>query len=471
MDIPFLKYRKGVFLNTMEKVNILDISDIKIDIPKDVEYIIEEFEKNGFEAFAVGGCIRDSILGRIPNDWDITTDAPPDKIASIFEKTVDTGIEHGTVTVIIDRKCYEVTTYRIDGEYSDGRHPDSVEFSKNIEDDLKRRDFTINAMAYNYKRGLVDISGGIEDLNKGIIRCVGNPYKRFEEDALRMMRAIRFSAQLGFEIETDTKDAIKKLSSSIECISKERINTEFVKLIMSDASQIYTLGECNLLTYIIEEIEKLKGVKDFRGLDLYRKSVEMCRLCEGGAAEKMAALMWTYYICTNNKERKIEDIMKALRFDNKTVEKSSYIINYGARNIYIDRVDIKKHLNRFGNADKFNEYLYVREAEMKAELELIKDVQFSHVTEIIDAFDNEGLYVISEIRKIIDDIKEKGECFKVSELEITGKDIIKMGIKPGKQIGMILEEILKKVIKNPEMNRKDTLLKEAENFVKFQKYV
>ena len=163
-----------------------------IKLPETTEYIIEKIEKNGFEAFAVGGCIRDSLLGRVPNDWDITTSAKPEDIMNIFENTVETGIEHGTVTVVIDKEPYEVTTYRIDGDYTDGRHPDSVEFTENIEEDLSRRDFTINAMAYNNSTGLVDVFGGREDLENRVIRCVGNPKKRFEEDALRMMRGIRF---------------------------------------------------------------------------------------------------------------------------------------------------------------------------------------------------------------------------------------------------------------------------------------
>ena len=181
--------------------------NMKIQIPEDVKYILEKLNNAGYEAYAVGGCVRDSILGRVPDDWDITTSAKPEETKVLFPKTIDTGIQHGTVTVMRNHVGYEVTTYRIDGEYEDSRHPKEVIFTSDLLEDLKRRDFTINAMAYNHlDGGLVDAFGGIEDIEKKVIRCVGNPIHRFEEDALRMMRAVRFSAQLGYEIEEETKN-------------------------------------------------------------------------------------------------------------------------------------------------------------------------------------------------------------------------------------------------------------------------
>ena len=206
----------------------------KIQLPSDVVWIIHKLQENGKEAFAVGGCVRDSILGKKPKDWDITTSASPEEVKKIFKKTVDTGILHGTVTVMMGKIGYEVTTYRIDGEYEDNRHPKTVTFTENLVEDLKRRDFTINAMAYNEKVGLVDVFKGRDDLEKGVIRCVGIAKERFEEDALRMLRAVRFSAQLNFEIEEKTKDAIKELSSNLSFVSKERIQTELMKLLVSD---------------------------------------------------------------------------------------------------------------------------------------------------------------------------------------------------------------------------------------------
>lgn len=194
---------------------------MRINLPEKVDYILKKLQKQGFEAYAVGGCVRDALLGREPEDWDITTSAKPEQVKEIFRRTIDTGIQHGTVTVMLDKEGFEVTTYRIDGDYEDGRHPLEVQFTGDLIEDLKRRDFTINAMAYNEEEGLVDAFDGIGDLQNKIIRCVGNPKERFSEDALRMLRAVRFAGQLDFEIEEKTKEAIQKLVSNLNKISAE----------------------------------------------------------------------------------------------------------------------------------------------------------------------------------------------------------------------------------------------------------
>lgn len=205
-----------------------------IEIPKPAEEIIETLNSHGFEAYVVGGCVRDSLLGKKPQDWDITTSAKPQEIKTVFGRTIDTGIAHGTVTIMRGKEGYEVTTYRIDGEYEDGRHPKDVTFTSNLEEDLKRRDFTINAMAYHPRTGLIDIFEGIQDLENKKIRCVGNPMDRFTEDALRILRAVRFSAQLGFTIEPQTRAAIKNIAPNLIHISKERIQMELTKLLLSN---------------------------------------------------------------------------------------------------------------------------------------------------------------------------------------------------------------------------------------------
>lgn len=206
---------------------------MKITLPYKVEQIIRTIQGAGFDAYAVGGCIRDSILGRTPSDWDITTSARPEEVKKLFPRTVDTGIRHGTVTVMIQKEGFEVTTYRIDGEYEDSRHPKEVTFTANLTEDLKRRDFTVNAMAYNDKEGLIDVFGGMKDIEEKIIRCVGEAAERFSEDALRVMRAVRFSAQLGYTIDEKTKDAIKELAPTLKNISAERIQTELIKIAVS----------------------------------------------------------------------------------------------------------------------------------------------------------------------------------------------------------------------------------------------
>ena len=228
-----------------------------IELPEDVRTILAKLETEGYEAYAVGGCVRDSILGRKPGDWDITTSARPESIKALFRRTVDTGIEHGTVTVLMGSRSYEVTTYRIDGEYADLRHPKEVLFTASLEEDLKRRDFTINAMAYNESTGLVDLFDGMSDLNNRVIRAVGKPEERFGEDALRILRAFRFSAQLDFEVEEKTREAAKKLAANLSMISAERIREELTKLLVSDhPEKIEELYDNKITDVILPELNR-----------------------------------------------------------------------------------------------------------------------------------------------------------------------------------------------------------------------
>ena len=243
-----------------------------IKLPEKVKYIISRLEKNGYEAYAVGGCVRDSILDRVPEDWDITTSAKPEEVKKLFQATIDTGLQHGTVTVVIEKEGYEVTTFRLDGDYSDGRHPDRVAFTSSLTEDLKRRDFTINAMAYSENTGLIDRFDGEKDLEDGIIRAVGDAEERFSEDALRMLRAIRFAGQLNFDIAEKTFDAIKKLSPDISKVSVERIAKELEKLLLSGNPEYITLVyEAGIFEVIAPEIAAL-----FKSGEIYN-SIEAVR--------------------------------------------------------------------------------------------------------------------------------------------------------------------------------------------------
>ena len=227
-----------------------------IILPDKVRLIIQKLTDEGFEAYAVGGCVRDCLLGKKPNDWDITTSATPIQVKSLFRRTIDTGIQHGTVTVMLGSEGYEVTTYRIDGAYEDARHPKEVTFTASLEEDLKRRDFTINAMAYNDDSGIVDLFGGLSDLDKGIIRAVGDPYDRFDEDALRILRAVRFAAQLDYAIDEKTLEALKKLAQNLTKISAERIRTELQKLLVSGhPEKMLTLYETGVSGVILPEFD------------------------------------------------------------------------------------------------------------------------------------------------------------------------------------------------------------------------
>ena len=229
-----------------------------IHLPEEVKVILHTLQGAGCEAYAVGGCIRDSLLGRTPDDWDITTSARPEETKALFGKTIDTGIQHGTVTVMRHGRGYEVTTYRVDGEYEDGRHPKEVTFTASLEEDLKRRDFTVNAMAYNEEDGLVDLFGGRQDLERKIIRCVGEANERFEEDALRIMRAVRFSAQLGFTIEERTKEAIRGHADRLRQVSAERIQVELTKLVTSPNPDFLRIAwETGITAVVLPEFDRL----------------------------------------------------------------------------------------------------------------------------------------------------------------------------------------------------------------------
>ena len=440
-----------------------------IKLPETTAYIIERIEKNGFEAFAVGGCIRDSLLGRVPNDWDITTSAKPADIMNIFENTVETGIEHGTVTVVIDKEPYEVTTYRIDGDYTDGRHPDSVEFTENIEEDLSRRDFTINAMAYNNSTGLVDVFGGREDLENRVIRCVGNPKKRFEEDALRMMRGIRFSAQLGFSIEKDTFKAIEEMADSISAVSIERINVEFTKTLMSDAKKIMIYHETGILKNVLPELytvekENLKG--DFSIEKSIKMGIDCADLCKKDLACRLAGFF--VYINEAIGVENTKKILKKMRYDNKTISKTCELLKYSMRNISNNKEDLKYLLMKLDSVELLEDLIDLKAAEVDTYLETQKKIFEDESTkndesdkvglEVLEAFTVESLIVLNNVENTLKEIVDNKECFRVKDLDINGKDLIAAGVKPGKEIGEMLNKILKEVIKNPDINKKEKLL-------------
>ena len=269
---------------------------MKIELPEKVKTVIGELKAHGYDAYAVGGCIRDSILGRTPGDWDITTSAKPQQVKAIFPRTVDTGIQHGTVTVLMDKEGFEVTTYRIDGEYEDARHPKDVIFTSNLLEDLKRRDFTINAMAYNDETGLVDAFDGIADLKAKRIRCVGEPTERFTEDALRMMRAVRFAAQLGFTIEDATRQAICDMAENLSKISAERIQVELVKLVTSDhPEEMKTIYDTGIAAVILPEFCTMMETEQHNPHHIYTVGVHTIRSMQEIRADRVLRLTMLFH--------------------------------------------------------------------------------------------------------------------------------------------------------------------------------
>lgn len=389
-------------------------------IPENVDKIIKTIEEEGFEAYAVGGCVRDSLLGIEPKDWDITTSAKPEEIKHIFPRTVDTGIEHGTVSVLMGKIPYEVTTYRLDGTYTDGRHPDKVEFSTSLVEDLKRRDFTINAMAYSKQTGVVDLFAGKQDLENGLIRCVGEPLERFSEDALRMLRAIRFGAKLGFGIEAETYRAIGMLKENLAKVSKERIFIELNKTLESDLPirllDVKDTGLADFISPVFAQIEESS----------YRDLAKLT------GVSKNRSLRWAAFLYKIGEEKAVR-ILKDLKSDNDNIQVVKHLIRYMDYDVDGGAYRLKILLNRIGYEN------------MRLLLEL-KQAGFGN-----DVRD------IAKVEKTLDQIIEKREAYRISELALNGKDLIFLGIKQGKQIGDILDFLLDEVMKSPDLNQKEIL--------------
>ena len=437
--------------------------NMKIQIPEDVKYILEKLNNAGYEAYAVGGCVRDSILGRVPDDWDITTSAKPEETKVLFPKTIDTGIQHGTVTVMRNHVGYEVTTYRIDGEYEDSRHPKEVIFTSDLLEDLKRRDFTINAMAYNHlDGGLVDAFGGIEDIEKKVIRCVGNPIHRFEEDALRMMRAVRFSAQLGYEIEEETKNAIGILAGNLANISAERIQVELVKLLVSNhPDYLRTAYETGMTKVFFPEFDKVMETKQNNPHHKYSVGEHTLHSLEHVRNDKVLRLAMLlhdiakpetiqvgedgvdhFYGHPNMGEEMARRILKRLRFDNDTLGKVSKLVKYHDQKLSLKPEKLRKAIVKIG-PELFPLLLEVKEADMMAQSDYKRA---------------EKEQELRDIRKVYDKILETGDCLTLKDLAVSGKDLIEQGMSPGKELGETLQVLFEFVLEKPEKNNKEDLM-------------
>jgi len=443
-------------------LKVIIMGKIKIDMPRNVGEIINTLENAGFEAFAVGGCVRDAVLGRVPADWDITTSAMPEEVKGLFSRTIDTGIQHGTVTVMKDHVGYEVTTYRIDGEYEDARHPKEVAFTSNLVEDLKRRDFTINAMAYNDRAGLVDKFDGIKDLENHVIRCVGEPRDRFGEDALRMLRAVRFSAQLGFSIDDATKKAITELAPNLEKISAERIQVELVKLLTSDHPDYLKVAyETGITAVVLPEFDAIMKCeqKDALHEETVGEHTLKSLLCVGN--DKVLRLTMLFHdfgkpLTASKTEEGVtrffghpdisselsREIMRRLKFDNDTTDKVKKLTA-------VHDLFIKNAPNRVRRAmskvtkELFPYFLEVRKANILSWKEEAKE---------------SALAELQELRDLYEGILEREECVCVKELAIDGKDLIEAGVKQGKQVGEILSDLLEVVLEEPEKNTKESLI-------------
>lgn len=436
-------------------------NDKRIKLPKKVAFIIEKLEENGYEAYAVGGCVRDIILGRTPNDWDITTSAKPMEVKAIFNRTIDTGIQHGTVTVMLDKEGFEVTTYRIDGEYEDSRHPKEVIFTPDLREDLRRRDFTINAMAYNEKHGIVDEFGGIQDLENKIIRCVGDPEERFNEDALRILRAVRFAAQIDCIIDENTKKAITKLAGNLVNISKERIQVELDKLLLSDHPEEFVIAyELGITKYIMPEFDRMMETEQKSIYHAYNVGIHTVKVMEN--IEKDHYLRWAALLHDIGKpekqtigkdgyshfyghgdvgEKMAQRMLKGLKFDNKTVKIVSKLVKHHDDTINLTEFDVRKAVVKVG-PDIFPYLIKLKWADLAGKSDYSKEYTTP---------------VLRELQEIYDRIVDRGDCLSLKDMAVNGRDLIEWGLTPGQEVGTYLEKLFMEVLRDPECNTKEKL--------------
>ncbi len=436
---------------------------MKITMPANANRIIHTLQKAGFEAYIVGGCVRDAILGREPGDWDITTSAKPEEVKTLFHRTIDTGIEHGTVTVMFDKEGYEVTTYRVDGKYEDHRRPTSVTFTASLIEDMKRRDFTINAMAYNETEGVIDHFDGMRDLERKVIRCVGEPKERFDEDALRILRALRFSAQLDFAIEEKTQEAIRNQAVFLKDISAERIHVELTKLLTSKhPERLRTAYELGVTKIVLPEFDVMMETEQNNKHHMYSVGEHTLRVVQEVPATEMmrwAALLHDVAkpVCKVSDEKgdhfyehnvkgvdMAEQILTRLKFDNATIARVKRLVlwhDYGMGQVPSLR-SFRKSLSKMG-ADLFEDYTYIKRADTLAQSDYKKE---------------DKLAALEALKEHYTTVMEQQQCLSLKDLKLTGKDLIDMGMKPGKDMGAMLQMLLERVLEEPELNERDKLM-------------
>lgn len=443
---------------------------IQIKMPENANRIIKRLQKEGYEAYIVGGCVRDAILNKEPDDWDITTSARPEQVKALFRKTFDTGIQHGTITVMMPNaesgklEGYEVTTYRVDGKYEDHRRPTSVTFTASLLEDMKRRDFTINAMAYNEEEGIVDHFDGMGDLERHVIRCVGKAQERFDEDALRILRAVRFAAQLDFAIEEQTRLAIERQAELLNDISAERIQVELTKLLLSKhPERLRTAYELGVTAVVLPEFDRMMQTEQNNIHHMYSVGEHTLRVIEQVPAQK--ALRWAALLhdvakpVTKTTDEKGDHfyghneagvelarrILTRLKFDNATIDRVKRLVYWHdyAMGALIKLRTFRRGLSKMG-ADLFEDYICLKRADILGQSTYMRQ---------------EKLDRLDVLRDYYTQIIEENQCLSLKDLAVTGKDLItELGMQPGKEIGTTLHTLLDRVLDDPSLNERNVLL-------------
>ncbi len=441
----------------------------KIHIPRPAAKVLARLHELGYEACVVGGCVRDSLLGMNPEDWDITTSATPKQVKEAFSRTIDTGAQHGTVTVRMDGESLEVTTYRIDGVYADHRHPDEVQFTSDLEEDLKRRDFTINAMAYNDEDGLIDLFQGVEDLQRGVIRCVGDARERFTEDALRVFRAVRFCAKLGFELDPDTKKAAKEMAPSLQYVSAERIHMELEKLLVSDHPEMIKLAwECGITKVILPEFDaEMEAIQNnaHHRITVGEHTIRTMCACEPDRILRLTMLLHDSGkpVCQTLDEKGVyhyhghaapgaviaETVCERLKYDKATERTVVHLIRNHSLYPELSEEGIRRAIVQLGE-DLFPLFLKVKRADIAGQSIEVQENKFRYM---------------DEVEAIYHRICERGDCLSLKTLAVKGDDLIAEGVPKGKKIGEILNALLDEVLTDPSKNEKDYLLSRVKEIV------
>ncbi len=437
-----------------------------MDMPKNVDTAINLLQSAGFEAYAVGGCVRDSLLGKTPNDWDITTSAKPEDMKSVFAEfhCIDTGIKHGTVTVVIDGEPLEITTFRLDGEYEDNRHPKSVTFTSNLGADLGRRDFTVNAMAYSKMTGTVDLFGGQNDLKNGIIRCVGDPDRRFNEDALRILRALRFASALDFEIEEKTAQSLLKNRALLGNISEERIAKELLKLVCGKGAKRILTDFAPVLFEILPELQPMyKNSHDnpHHCYDIYEHTLIAVESIDPEPTLRFAMLL---HDCGKPAVKKFDEngvahfyghqrisaeisaqILARLKVSNKFRDEILFLVsNHDRWELYENTEKIPRYLSKFGLDGVLN-LLKVMRADV-----LAQSPEYRY-----------RLYQIADAEETAKNLAAQKPCLSLSELQINGRTLMDIGIPQGRKLGAVLAQLLDEVIDGVTKNTQEALTTRA----------
>lgn len=443
---------------------------MKIVLPPQVETVINILAGEGFKSYIVGGSVRDCIMGKTPFDWDITTQAKPVEIARAFvkHKVIETGIKHGTLTVIVDGLSMEITTFRIDGDYSDNRRPDSVAFTTDLMQDLSRRDFTVNALAYSPQEGVVDYFGGCDDIKSKIIRCVGSPNVRFGEDALRILRALRFASSLDFDIEPATAESLLVNRHSLKNVAAERKQSELIKLLCGKAVERVLLDYRDVIFEIIPELRITSGFDphddESQIIDLYKHSAQSVALIENEAELRVAMLLHNsgkpacFTLGENGKGRfhghpsaaqaTAHAVLNRLRFSKRFTQQVAQLVRYQDIPVFEDPKTLKKWLVKLGK-ELFEKLLRVKRADLLAR----------------SPVDYEQVALVDELDAQMNRLLEQGFCLSVQDLNINGKDLIALGLPAGRAVGSMLERLFNAVLDEKTVNEKNALIKTAEEFL------